>query len=160
MPIIRIMFVVGKKGNVENLIRLRSARQRRNVMLKEVRVFVLGVLMAWVLGYVCTGIITTPVLANEGCQKSSPSCCANKQGAPCDLTKELGLTPEQQAKIEKLKAECEKNGQKCTPECIQKVKEILTKEQGEKLDVLVAKMKNGGSASAPACKGEDAPQAK
>ncbi len=129
-------------------------------MLKKVRLVVLSVLVAGVMCYACIGIKATAVLAGEGCPKSSSSCCAGKTGAPCDFMKELGLTPEQQAKIEKLKAECEKDGQKCTPECIQKVKEILTKEQGEKLDVLIAKMKNGGNASAPACKGEGAPQAK
>lgn len=112
-------------------------------MLKKVRLAVLGVLMAGVLCYACIGIITTPVFACEGSQGSS-ACSAGKKSEPCDLTKELGLTTEQIAKIEKLKAECEKDGNKCTPECFQKVKEILTKEQGEKLDVLVAK-KNGGN---------------
>ena len=125
-------------------------------MLKKVRLAVLGVLLAGLLCYVCIGINATPALAG--------SCCASKAGAaptaPCDFMKELGLTPEQQAKIEKMKAECEKNGNKCNPECLQKVKEILTKEQGEKLDVLIAKMKNGCGSGAPACKGEGAPQAK
>ncbi len=130
-------------------------------MLKKVRLVVLSVLAAGVMCYVCVGIKAIPVLAGEGCPKASPSscCAADKKGsAPCDFMKELGLTPEQQAKIEQLKAGCEKNGNKCTPECLQKVKEILTKEQGEKLDALVAKMKNGSGA--PACKGEGAPQAK
>lgn len=123
-------------------------------MLKKVRVAVLGVLMAGVLCYTCIGIIAAPVFAGEAC------CPGGKKdaAAPCDFTKELGLTAEQQAKIEKLKAEFEKSGQKCSPEeCFQKVKEILTKEQGEKLAVLIAK-KNGGNV--PAAKEEDAPQVK
>ena len=141
-------------------------------MLKKVRLVVLGILMAGVLCYACFGIYSTPLLAGEEsqdtsscklyvgrlpvyagdvCKKCLDSCCVGEKSAGCDFTEGLKLTPEQQAKIEKLKAEFEKNGQKCiTKESIQKVKEVLTKEEGEGLDALIAKMKNG--CSARACK--------
>ncbi|MGR3309979.1 MAG: hypothetical protein ACUZ77_04325 [Candidatus Brocadiales bacterium] len=125
-------------------------------MLKKVRLVVLGVLMAGILGYACIGINAATVFACEGSQGSS-ACGAGKKEAPCDITKELGLTPEQIVKFEKLKAECERNRMQCGPECFQKFKAILTHEQGKKLEVFVAKQ--GGNPAALA-KREGAPQVK
>lgn len=148
----------------------------KKVMLKKVRLVVgclLGsILMAGVLCYACIGIHSTPLLASEEsqdtsscklyvgrlpvyagdvCKKCSDSCCTSEKSAGCDFTEGLKLTPEQQAQIEKLKTELEKKGEKCiTAESIQKVKDVLTKEEGEELDAIVAKMKN--RCSTRACK--------
>jgi hypothetical protein len=120
-------------------------------MLKKVRVVVFGVLMASLLCYVCIGINAVPVLAGEGCQKSAATGCPSAKGGldPCKIMKELGLTPEQHTQVEKLKAECKKTGQTCSPECFQKIKGILNEEQSVKFSAIVAKMK-GGCAAPPA----------
>lgn len=124
-------------------------------MLKKVRLVVLGGLMAGLLCYACIGMNAAPVLACSGsggdhdhaaASTSAPACGGaegKKMGAPCDISKELGLTPEQQTKFNALKAECEKNGDKCTPECFQKVKALLTEEQSKKLESIIVKMKGG-----------------
>lgn len=118
-------------------------------MLRKARVVVVGILMAGLFCYACIGINNANVFAS-GCSRSSsaagPECGSKSGGAPCDISKELGLTPDQQAKIAALKAECEKSGMKCTPECLNKMKEILTPEQVTKLEAIIAKMQGGCTA--------------
>lgn len=127
-------------------------------MLKRVKLVVIGFLMAGFLCYACIGINDANSCARDaaaGSASGGPACGAQKQGGgePCDITKELGLTPEQQAKIEELKADCEKNGMKCTPECFNKMRAILTDEQAVKLQALITKMK-GGAAAGSGCTGK------
>lgn len=100
------------------------------------------------------GVFATPVFAQQGAKAECPKqqCEATKcQAGKCDQAKSpfanLGLTAEQQKKIDALRADCQKNAKECKEqaktdrkdrreamgkrraEYLAKIKDILTPEQ-------------------------------
>ena len=105
-------------------------------------------------------VFTIPGFAAGGCHgEKAGSCCKDGDGCFDKISKDLDLSADQKAKLDKMRAECKAKKAKMTADqklkqeddCMKKVSTVLNAEQMAKLKSMKEKCKTKKSAKAGSC---------